>query len=72
MGDLARLLSTVFLEVRKKTGEEFPPNTTSSFHIVSGIQRHVRMNGKPAINFFKDSELAHFRIDLDAEMKHLK
>jgi len=37
--DLANLLSHFVLEVRKKNGEEFPPN--SLHHIVSGIQRHL-------------------------------
>ena len=58
------------MEVRKKNGEEFPPN--SLHHIVSGIQRHLRFNGKPAIDFFNDPTFAEFKLNLDAEMKHLQ
>ena len=47
---LASHLSNFILEVRKKNGDEFPPN--SLHHIISGLQRHLRFNGKPAIDFF--------------------
>ena len=67
---LAKLLSHFTLEVRKKNGDEFPPN--SLHHIICGIQRHLRMNGKPAIDFFNDSTFADFKMNLDAEMKRLQ
>ena len=54
-------------EVRKKTGEEFPPK--SLHHIVIGIQRHVRMHINSAIDIFKDPEFAEFQTCLDPEMK---
>ena len=57
------------MEVRKN-GEEFPPN--SPHHIVSGIQRHLRLNRKPAIDFFNDPTFAEFKLNLDAEMKRLQ
>lgn len=68
--DLASFLSHFILEIRKKNGDEFPPN--SLHHIVSGLQRHLRFNGKPAIDFFNDSIFADFRMNLDAEMKRLQ
>ena len=34
--------------------------------------RHLRWNGRPHIDFFKDPEFADFRLTLDAEMKHLQ
>ena len=58
------------LEVCKKNVEEFPPN--SVHHIISGLQRHLRSSGKPAIDFFKDPIFADFKMNLDAEMKHLQ
>ena len=70
MQDLASHLCSFIFEVRKKTGEEFPPNTLH--HIVSGIQRHIRFSGNSSIDFFKDSEFAEFRVCLDAEMKRLQ
>ena len=35
---LASHLSNFILEVRKKNGDEFPPN---SLHHISGLQRHL-------------------------------
>ena len=67
---LAKLLSHFTLEVRKKNGDEFPPN--SLHHIICGIQRYLRMNGKPAIDFFNDPTFADFKMNLDAEMKRLQ
>ena len=67
---LASHLSNFILEVRKKNGDEFPPN--SLHHIISGLQRHLRFNGKPAVDFFNDTAFADFRMNLDAEMKRLQ
>ena len=58
------------LEVRKKSGEVYPPN--SLHHITAGIMRHVRCTGQPGVDFFKDTEFADFRRSLDAEMKRLQ
>ena len=57
------------MEVRKN-GDKFPPN--SLHHIVCELQRHLRFNGKPAIDFFNDPVFADFRMNLDAEMKQLQ
>ena len=70
MQELATHLCNFVFEVRKKTGEEFPPK--SLLHIVSGIQRHIRMSGNSSIDIYKDSEFAEFRVCLDAEMKRLQ
>ena len=40
-------------------------------HIVSGLQRYLRLSGQPELNFCKNPEFAEFRADLDAEMKRL-
>ena len=58
------------LEVRKKSGDVYPPNTLH--HIVVGIMRHVRWSGEPDIDFFRDPEFANFHGSLDAEMKRLQ
>ena len=39
---------------------------------MSGIQRYVRWNRKPIIEFFKDGEFAEFRKCLDSEMKRIQ
>ena len=67
---LAENLSSFIFEVRKQDGTEFPPD--SLHHIVSGIQRFLRWNGKPEVDFFKDVGFADFRICLDSEMKRLQ
>ena len=70
MPQLASHLSKFMFEVRKKTGDEFPPK--SLYHIICGIQRHnIHMNGRSSIDVFKDSEFADFRVCLDAERKRL-
>ena len=68
--ELASKLSSFIFEVRKKDGSEFLPD--SLHHIVSGIQRFVRCNGKPGIDIYKDAEFADFRSCLDSEMKRLQ
>ena len=67
---LAENLSSFIFEVRKQDGTEFPPD--SLHHIVSGIQRFLRWNGKPEIDIYKDPGFADFRICLDSEMKRLQ
>ena len=62
--DLAKLLSWFILEVRKKSGDESPPNTLH--HIVSGLQQYLRLSGQPELDFVKNPEFAEFRADLDA------
>ena len=63
-------LSSFIFEVRKQNGSEFPPDTLH--HIVSGLQRYLRWNGRPGIDLYKDAIFADFRRCLDAEMKRLQ
>ena len=57
------------LEVRKKNGDPYPPNTLH--HIIAGLMRHIKQAGR-VIDFFKDSSFTQFRASLDAEMKRLQ
>ena len=68
--DLAEHLSHFVIEVRKKNGDEFPPN--SLHHIVCGIQRYLRFNGNASIDFLNDPMFAAFTMTLDAELKRLQ
>ena len=68
--DLQHWLTRFILEVRKKDGSEFAPDTLH--HICCGIMRYLRWNGQPAIDFFTDATFAEFRASLDAEMKRLQ
>ena len=68
--ELQQWLTYFILELRRKDGSEFTPDTLH--HICCGIMRHLRWKGQPAIDFFKDPEFADFRRSLDAEMKRLQ
>ena len=61
-------LTCFILEVRKKDGSPYPPNTLH--HLVAGLLRHMRENGRKE-DLFKDPGFATFRASLDAEMKRL-
>ena len=67
MEELASNMCSFIFEVRKTNGEEFLPNTL--VHLVAGVQRYIRIEGRSALNIFKDREFAEFRVCLDAEMK---
>ncbi len=53
-------LKEISTQVRKQNGEEFPPN--SLLHLVAGIQRYIRIEGRPSIDFLKDSQFSEFRM----------
>ena len=63
-------LTRFVLEVRKKDGTDYPPQTLH--HLCSGLLRHLRQNGHPSLDIFKDPFFAEFRSTLDAEMKRLQ
>ena len=67
--ELQHRLCYFILEVRKRNGAEFPPN--SLHHICCGILRYLRINGM-RIDIFKDKEFSKFRNVLDSEMKRLQ
>ena len=67
---LTLYISRFILEVWKKDGTEYPPNTL--YHIVCGLMRHLHQNGMPDVDFFKEKAYTDLRTTLDAEMKRLK
>ena len=68
--ELQYWLCPFILEVRKRDGNVFVPNTLH--HICCGIMRYLRTNGMPGIDIFKDPSFSQFRMVLDAEMKRLQ
>ena len=68
--ELRRWLSRFVLEVRKMDGKEYCPDTL--YHIVCGVMRFLRQNGKPEVDLLKEQCYADFRSTLDAEMRRLK
>ncbi|XP_065902920.1 zinc finger MYM-type protein 2-like [Dysidea avara] len=68
--ELQHWLCSFVLEVRKKNGDVFIPDTL--YHICCGIMRYLRTNGMPHINIFKDPGFSQFQMVLDAEMKRLQ
>ncbi len=69
VGQLDLWLSKFILQIRKKDGQHYPPQTLCG--IVCGLLRYVR-DLCPAINFFSDPEFAGFRGMVDGEMKRLR
>ena len=69
--ELAELMPHFVMEARRQDKSPYPPNTL--VQLVSGIQRHLRENGRPTISIFGEhSELfARTRNALDARMKQL-
>ena len=62
-------LSMFVLELRRRDGLPYPPNTLYS--MCCGLMRYVR-DLHPEVNFFKQPEFAGFRKSLDGEMKRLR
>lgn len=60
-------MSCFVLEACKKDGKVYPPNTLHC--ICCGIMRHLRENGQPSLDIFKDPVFTDFRRTLDSEMK---
>ena len=57
------------MEVRRKDGQEYPPNTLHQ--ICCGILRYVR-EITPEMDFFKDPAFSELQKTLDSEMKRLR
>ena len=61
-------LTCFVLEVRKKDGSLYPPNTLH--HLTAGLLRHLRESGHN-IDLFEDSKFTSIRAALDSEMKRI-
>ena len=70
LSELQHWMTRFVCETRKKDGSEYPPNTLH--HICGGLLRHLRANGHPTLDIFKDPEFHEFRASLDAEMRRLQ
>ena len=57
--DLQHWMSKFVLEIRKRDGSEYPPN--SLYHISAGNMCYLHWNGEPSIKFFCGSEFTLFR-----------
>ena len=68
--ELQHWICAFVLEIRKKDGSEFIPNTLH--HICAGIMRYLRTNGMPELDIFKQAGFSRFRMVLDSEMKRLQ
>ena len=66
---LSKWLCHFVLEMRKKNGTVYPPNTIH--HICGGLMRYLRAD-QPDIDLLKDPEFSEFRATLDGEMKRLQ
>ena len=69
VSELNNWLCRFVLEVRRKDGKPYPPNTLHQ--LCCAILRYVR-GVNPDVDFFQNPEFAPFRKTLDAEMKRLK
>ncbi len=68
--DMDFWLSRFVLEIRKKGGEPYPPN--SLYQICCGLLlRHLRQSNRADVNILEDPRIQTFRKTLDAEMKRL-
>ena len=59
--------TSFILEVHKKNGEEYSPDTLH--YLCCGIMHFLHSNGWPSIDLFTDTEFTDFRAVLDSEMK---
>ena len=62
-------LSRFILEVCKKNGDPYPPNTL--YQLICGLQRQLCEHGHASIKLFENPSLHGFRSTVDGEMKCL-
>ena len=67
--ELDRWLSRFVIEIRRRDGKEYPPNTL--YQICCGILHYIR-EVKPQLDIFREAAFASFRKTLDAEMKRFE
>ena len=69
LSELNDWLCRFVVEVRRKDGKHYPPNTLHQ--LCCGLLRRLR-ECDPSLDFFKNPEFDAFRKTLDAEMKRLR
>ena len=69
LGELDKWLSLFVLEVRRKDGNVYPPN--SLHQLCCGLLRSIR-EYDPTIDFLKGPEFSSFHETLHVEMKRIK
>jgi len=69
--DLNNHLSSFIMEVNRQDGSPYPADTL--YQIVTGIQRHLKENGRPELGILdqKNLDFVQTRQVLDAQMKQL-
>ena len=69
--DLDNYLAKFIVEVNRQDGAPYPPDTL--YQLVSGIQRHLKENGRPELGILdpKNLDFVQTRQVLDAQMKQL-
>ena len=67
--ELSAIMPKFVVEVRKRDGTEYPPNTL--FQIVMGIQSYVKFSTTRDVKFLHNPAFERFRQVLDGEMKRL-
>ena len=69
LSELNDWLCRFVVEVRRKDGKHYPPNTVHQ--LCCGLLRRLRQYN-PSLDIFKNPEFDAFRRTLDAEMKRLR
>ena len=67
--ELNHWMSKFVLEVRRKDGKSYPPNTL--YQLCCGVMHYIRGTNE-TVDYFNDSAFAGFRKTLDGEMKKLR
>ncbi len=69
--DINNHMARFVQEVRRKDGKEYPASSLNN--IVAAVQRHLRENKRPEINFYdqRNPIFDLLRKSLDAKMKEL-
>ena len=68
--ELCLWLPRFIFEIRKENGADY--SEVSVYNIFCGIQRYIRQNGNPELDFFADSSFASVRSALDSKLKLLR
>ena len=68
--ELCKWMSKFIFEARKADGSEY--SGESVYQLLCGLQRYLRSNGKPELDFLSDSRFRLIKDALDSKMKLLR